>query len=259
MCSDNPFDMPLIVDAPEPIVVPGSDAHARLSPSSSPRLTLRKSSVKGGGLYSPVLTPCDPDQVVYNGIRSFSVDPVTRHIFVVNSSSETDEARNDEGEGRGSGRGERGRDRLCLRMVYGGTRVVTDHCGDPGAEWVLDAAGRIRLIGDDGSSSGAGHSGAGHGSWIQDSSGEAAAGLKPEVALGDNERDSRRLAMTDGAAARPMMRRGQRGGTCLGVHAVSSHGNKSVSCPYRSYYTDPRYVLILNAGKYEPPKHDYCN
>ena len=197
--SDNPFEMPLTVWSTLPPLPP--QLLSRDHPQ--PVLALTKSSVHGAGLYSPVLTPCNQQQLVYNGLRTFDVDPDTRKLSVVNGT-------------------DAGPPRLCLRLVpslsrghsssrestsssrgpgssgdsskepggsssrgprSGGWRVVTGACGDPHSDWQLDQEGLIRLLADGSSDSGATHD------------------------------------------------------ICLGVH--SNGGPSNVSCPPRSYYTSP--------------------
>ncbi|GAX82137.1 hypothetical protein CEUSTIGMA_g9565.t1 [Chlamydomonas eustigma] len=54
--------------------------------SSRPLLSLMKSSTLDSGRFSPVLTPCEPSQLVYNGIRTFKLNPVNKQITIVNNS-----------------------------------------------------------------------------------------------------------------------------------------------------------------------------
>ena len=108
--SDNVFEMPLQIS----------------DPGTFP-LTLTKASVHDGGFVDLLLTPCNPQQIVYNGLRTFLVDPHTRRLTVANGTQR----------------------KLCLRLLdEAAGRVVTAPCG-PDASWAFDgASGEIRAGAD---------------------------------------------------------------------------------------------------------------
>jgi hypothetical protein len=70
--SDTIFDMPLTVAAPRD--QPGV-------------LELHKDNVPRGGLSAPVLVPCEQQQIVFNSLRTFKLDPQSRVLTVHNAST----------------------------------------------------------------------------------------------------------------------------------------------------------------------------
>jgi hypothetical protein len=105
LASDNVFAMPMTVSAPG---LP---------------LTITKASVLNDGLVEPALAPCNPEYLVHNGLRTFSIHPATGALTVANGT----------------------RRDLCLHLsdARAGT-VVTAPCRRPATAWVF-RAGAIAL------------------------------------------------------------------------------------------------------------------
>ena len=262
--SDNPFLMPLKIQRPpekgdplfetmeDPLSPGGGGPHASGSElgHERPALTLAKSSVRGAGRYPPVMTPCS-NQIVYNGIRTFSVDGITRRLVIHNgtmaspagspkraesASPRPDSSRlcfhlereGEEVEGVRRASHERGTGRSS------GSRVVTGPCQeDSQSWWVLGEDGYIRMdLGQD-PNIGA----------LTRSAGWVSRGEEHHHFIRHADPEAWRAGRASGNPDDPLRALSSEDRLCLSVFErppePGDRASPSVTCQPRSYYTDP--------------------
>jgi hypothetical protein len=144
--SDNPFQMPLTVKKlhrEEASAASGTRPDGlRRGPTTTPppiepALTLTKATVKGAGRYPPVMTPCS-EQIVYNGIRTFSVDADSGRLTVLNGTAH--------GPAAAAAASSPPSHQLCFHLDASRELVVTVKCHESLSTWALrEEDGHIRM------------------------------------------------------------------------------------------------------------------